>query len=76
MYFSWGYNSIQWVYTMSFFVFFFGGMSLGRILHKIPLFFPGISLGQGYVLGAALVSLVVFLCWKGSVSAFSKKDLN
>ncbi len=75
IYFRWGYVRIQWVYTISFFVIFFGSMQLERIVPKVIIFFPGISPGQVTVLGAALVLLAVFFCWKGSVSALSKKDL-
>lgn len=76
IYFRWGYNRIQLVYTISYIVIFNGIMLLGRIVPKITYFFPGISPGQAAILGTALVLLVVFLCWKGSVSVLTKKDLN
>jgi ABC-type transport system involved in multi-copper enzyme maturation permease subunit len=75
IYFRWGYNRIQMVYAISFFVIFFGSMLLGRFIPKVSLFLPGISPWQGALLGAVPVLLLVFLCWKGSISGLSKKDL-
>ncbi|GBF33003.1 hypothetical protein DCCM_2100 [Desulfocucumis palustris] len=75
IYFRWGYIKIQWIYSISFFLIFFGSMQLGQIVPKVSVYLPDISPGQGAVAGAAFALLVVFLCWKGSVSALSKKDL-
>lgn len=70
VYFRWGYSNIQLFYTISFIAVFLGGLKLAP---HIAVFLSGIHPGQGAVLGTALVLMVVFLCWKGSVLALSKK---
>lgn len=75
IYFRWGYNRMQMIYTISFFVVFFGGLAVGKAMPAFTIFIGGFTTAQAAVFGLLLAVLLELLCWLGSISALKRRDL-